>query len=136
MKKFLTSFLILALALGAVVSLTSCGPDAGLEEISFEEIAKAKLYDTYSAVTTTKTYKSDNTLDQKKTTDPEEISGAQVKVEIAAKKVVIDTAKALSAKVTGKVCANKDYSKIVAYVYTRDSNNNLTSEAVTTYKKK
>ncbi len=136
MKKFITGILIFALAFGALVSLTSCSPDAGLEEISFEEIANAKLYDTYSAVTTTKTYNSDNSLKSKETTDPADKTAAQVKSEIALSKVAIETSKLLSDKVTGIVCANKDYSKIVAYAYTRDSKDKLISEVVTTYKKK
>ena len=135
MKKITLSLLVILMAFAAVVSLTGCGPTAGLDEISFDDIASAKLYDTYGSTTKTVTYASDGSASSTKS-DETEMSGAAVKIAIAASKAAIETVKIVYTKSSGKVCANKDYSKIVTYAYTRDSEGKLVSEVIVTYKKK
>ncbi|MBR6340300.1 MAG: hypothetical protein IKR64_00220 [Treponema sp.] len=135
MKKLFIGLMALALAFTAAVSLTGCGPTAGLQEISWDDLKDAKLYDSYGAVTKTVTYASDGTSTST-TSDEATLSGAAVKLAVAGTKASFDVIKALNPNSTGKVCANYDYSKIVTYIYTKDSDGKLVSEGITTYKKK
>ena len=135
MKKHLSILLILAIAFGAICTLTACDPTAGLDEVSFEEIANARMYSTYDVSSTTITYNSEGT-GTSTSSDPDTMSGAAVKSAIAASKLAIETSKIVYPKTYGDVYANKDYSKIVVYVYYRKSDDTLTSKSITTYTKK
>lgn len=135
MKKIVLSLLVILMAFGAVATITSCSPTAGLEEIDFEDIANANLSGTYSVKNVTTTYESDGTS-KKSESDVTTLSGSQVKVSVAADKASVEVIKLLFPNSYGEVCANKNYSKIVTYIYTRDSDNKITSKSVTTYSKK
>ena len=135
MKKHLSILLILAIAFGAICSLTACDPTTGLDPVSFEDIANAKLYDTYNVTSTTITYDSEGqgTSDS---SDPDTMNKAAVKAAIAASKLTIEASKIVYSKTYGDVYANKDYSKIVVYIYYRNSDDKLVSKSITTYTKK
>ena len=135
MKKITLSLLVILMAFAAGISMTSCSPTAGLDEISFEDIANANLSGTYSVSTKTVNYKSDGTVDSSKTED-DTLSAASVKTSIATSKLAIEGLKLISSKSSGRVCANKNYSKIVTYVYSRDNDDHLVYEIITTYTKK
>ena len=134
MKKIFLSLMVFMMAFAAVISFTSCGPTAGLEEISYEDLANAKLSGTYTCTTKTTVYKSDGSKDVK-TTEPTSLSAEALKIAVAANKVSVDLLKKASPKSSGKVCANSNYTKIVTYIYTRDDDGKLQSEFVATYKK-
>ena len=85
MKKLFIGLMALALAFTAAVSLTGCGPTAGLQEISWDDLKDAKLYDSYGAVTKTVTYASDGTSTST-TSDEATLSGAAVKLAVAGTK--------------------------------------------------
>ena len=64
------------------------------------------------------------------------MSGSGVKTAIALSKLSILALKATYSNSYGDVYANKNFSKIVVYVYTKDSDNKLVGKSVTTYTKK
>jgi hypothetical protein len=129
MKKLFIGLMALALAFTAVVSLTSC--EFGLKEVDFEDIPKAKLFEKYTVETVTYTKASDSS-----STTNGEMTGEQVRLAIAGTKTAIEAAKILYSKSYGEVKANSNYSKIVTYFYTKNSDNELVTRVVTTYKKK
>ena len=133
MKKLFNALMI-ALALGMVVSLASCSPTFGLEEVTFEEIADANITGTYNVNSTTSTWDSDGNKSSEKTSDT--MDGAAVKIAIALSKAGIEIAKKTYSNTYGNVYANKSFTKIVVSVYTKDSNNKAVAESVTTYTKK
>lgn len=135
MKKHLSILLILAIAFGAICSLTACDPTTGLDPVSFEDIANAKLYDTYNVTSTTITYDSEG-QGTSESGDPDTMNKAAVKAKIAASKLAIETSKIVYSKTYGDVYANKDYSKIVVYIYYKNSDDKLVSKSITTYTKK
>ena len=61
MKKIFLSLMVIMLAFAAVITITSCSPTAGLEEIDYEDIANANLAGTYTCTTKTIIYNSDGT---------------------------------------------------------------------------
>ena len=129
MKKIFIGLMALALAFTAAVSLTGC--DFGFKEVDFEDIPQAKLFDKYSVTTETYTASSNKT-----TTETGELSGEAVRAAIATTKGLIEAAKAIDKHSYGEVKANSNYSKIVTWFYKYDSDNNLVTRTVTTYKKK
>ena len=135
MKKHLSILLILAIAFGAICSLTACDPTAGLDEVSFEEILKSNFYDSYNVSTKTITYDSDGNKSGE-TNSSTTLSKLLAKASITADKAAVESAKAISESAKGRVCANKDYSTIVTYIYTVDSNGHITSKIIKTYTKK
>ena len=132
MKKIILSLMVVLMALGAVITMSSCSPTAGLEEIDYEDIANANLAGTYTCTTKTIIYNSDGTTTSN-STEPTSLSGSSVKAAIALSKVSVDTIKAMSPKSSGRVCANANFTKIVTYVYTRNSEGNLIQEYIATY---
>lgn len=134
MKKHLSLLLILAIAFGAVCTLTACSPTAGLDEVSFEEILESNFYDSYNVTTKTITYDSDGKTVNEETSS-KTLSKLLAKTSIMTDKAAVESAKAITEAAKGRVCANKDYSRIVTYVYTVDSNGHITSQIIKTYTK-
>jgi hypothetical protein len=135
MKKIFIGLMALALAFTAAVSLTGCGPTAGLDELTLDEIASANMSGTYTCVVETKTYNSDGSLKNSSTSDPVEKSAATVKLEMAGMATTIGLVGTATSSAKGRVCANSKFTKIVIYVYTKDSDGRITAESITTYKK-
>ncbi len=139
MKNTFKTFLALTLLFGFVFAFSSCqmNPTAGLDEVSFEEIAKADLYDNYNCTieTNTYTYNSDGTSKKDHTSDSGTATAAEVKSTAAAAKLTIEAGKLLKLA-EGRVCANKKFKKIVIYVYKNDKDGRRISEVITTYTKK
>ena len=81
MKKITLSLLIILMAFAATVSFTGCSPTAGLEEITFEEIVDAKLYDSYSVTSKTISYSNGSKKSEEKSETT--MTGTQVKTSIA-----------------------------------------------------
>ncbi|MBO4857357.1 MAG: hypothetical protein J5527_02445 [Treponema sp.] len=134
--KHIKTLFVLTLLCGIAFAFSSCqtNPTAGLDEISFEEILKADLYDEYNSKTETITY---NTEGQETSHDTESgvVTGAEVKAYATVSKGLIEGIKILT-YYEGRVCANKKYSKIVIYFYTKTKDGTITSEVITTYTKK
>ncbi len=135
MKKIFIGLMALALTFTAVISLTGCASGATFEEISWDDLKDAKLYKAYDRSRRTVEYNSKKVA-TRDTTEEDVIAGELVKIEIAQSKILLDVTKAMLPKTTGKVCANKDYSKIHTYIYIKDNDGNTTSEIITTYRKK
>ena len=135
MKKLFIGLMALALAFTAAVSLTGCGPTAGLDELTLDEITAADISGTYSLVTKTTLYNSDGSVKSSSESDPAEVAGLVVKADMAASAIAIGLTSTVTSNANGRVCANKKFTKIVIYSYTR-SNGKLTSEVIKTYRKK
>ena len=139
MKNTFKTLFAFTLLFGMAFAFTSCmfNPTFGLDEVSFEEIAKADLYDNYNYTieTNTYTYNSDGTSKIDHTSDSGTATAAEVKTTAAAAKVTIEAGKLLKLA-EGRVCANKKFKKIVIYVYKNDKDGNRLSETITTYTKK
>lgn len=138
MKKLFIGLMALALAFTAAVSLTGCGPTAGLDELTLDEITAADMSGTYSAVRTTTTYTYDSEGKQTssaETTNLGDKSAVQVKVAMTTAAATIGLTSTLTHNANGRVCANSKFTKIVIYAYTNDSNGRRTFSTVTTYKK-
>ena len=137
MKKHLSILLILAIAFGAIFTLTGCpsNPTLGLSEVSFEDILNADLYDSYDVKTTTKTYDAEGNKSSDNTATQENLSKLLVKASLLKDKAAVEVAKKTSSNNNSRVCANKSYSKIVTYAYTDDSNGVTRTEVITTYTK-
>ena len=135
MKNIKTLFIITLLC-GIAFAFCSCqtNPTAGLDEISFEEIAKADLYDEYKVTTDTYSY-DDEGAELSHTSTSGTATGDEVKATAAAGKLAIEAGKLLKTH-EGRVCANKKYSKIVIYMYTKNSSGITTEKVITTYTKK
>ena len=133
MKK-LFNVLIITFAFGMVLSLVSCSPTFGLEEVSFEDIANANITGTYNVNSTVSSWDSEGNKSTSKASDT--LSGDAVKTAVAASKVLIAAKKLVYSNSYGNVYANKSFSKIVVYEYIKDSNNKIFGETVTTYTKK
>ncbi len=136
MKNTFKTLFVLTLLFGMAFAFTSCmfNPTFGLEEVTFEEIAKADLYDSYNYTIETNTYNSDGSK-KDHTSDSGTATAAEVKATASAAKAAIETGKLLKLA-EGRVCANKKFKKIVIYVYTNDKDGNRISEVITTYTKK
>ena len=136
MKNTFKTLFALTLLCSVAFILGSCSmnPTFGLEEVSFEEIAKADLYDEYNCTIETNTYDADG-----KQTSHDVTSGtataAEVKSTAAAGKLTIEAGKLLKTA-EGRVCANKKFKKIVIYIYKNDKNGKRIGEVITTYTKK
>ena len=111
MKKLFNALMI-ALALGMVLSLVSCGPTFGLEEVSFEEIADANITGTYNVNSETTTYDADGN-GKTVSANPDTVDGAAVKIAVAASKLAINASKLVYSKTYGNVYTNKSFSKIM-----------------------
>ena len=136
MKNTFKTLFVLTLLFGMAFTFSSCmfNPTFGLDEVSFEEIAKADLYDKYNYTKETNTYNSDGpTKDH--TSDSGTATAAEVKTIAATAKATIEAGKLLKLA-EGRVCANKKFKKIVIYVYKNDKDGNRISEVITTYTKK
>ena len=129
MKKLFIGLMALALTFTASLALTGCG--LGFKEIDFEDIPKAKLYDEYTYETVTYTKANDQS-----TTTKGELTGEGVRASIATAKTAFELIKAVDSKSYCEVKANGDYSKIVTYYYRYNSDNELITRTITTYKKK
>ena len=131
MKNTFKTLFALALLCGFAFIFSSCmfNPTFGLDEVSFEEIAKADLYDNYNYTTETNTYDADGTRTNHEVTSGT-ATAAEVKITAAAAKVAINTL------TEGRVCANKKFKKIVIYVYKNDKDGHRIGETITTYTKK
>ena len=136
MKNIKTLF-VLTLLCGIAFAFASCSmdPTFGLDEVSFEELINADLYDEYNVTTETITY-SDGQVASDDTASGT-ATATEVKAYAIASKGLIEGIKLLvSENYEGRVCANKKFSKIVVYFYTKTKDGTLTSEVITTYKKK
>ena len=136
MKKIILSLMVALLALGTVITMSSCSPTAGLDELTLDEITAANMSGTYSCVTKTTTYNSDGSVNTSSESDPSEVSAAAVKTSMLASAAAIGLSSTISSSVKGRVCANSKFTKIVIYAYTRDSDGHITAETITTYRKK
>ena len=136
MKNTFKTLFALTLLCSVAFIFSSCNsnPTFGLEEISFEEIAKADLYDEYNYTTETNTYDPANgdRLTHKVFTGTN--TGEQVRSTAASWKLEIEAGKLFKLH-SGRVCADKKYRKIVIYMYTYDDEK-LTSEVIATFTKK
>ena len=139
MKNTFKTLFALALLCGFAFIFSSCmfNPTFGLDEVSFEEIAKADLYDNYNYTIETKTYtyNSDGTSKIDHTSDSGTATATEVKTTAAAAKLAIELGKSTNTA-EGRVCANKKFKKIVIYVYKNDKDGRRISEVITTYTKK
>ena len=122
MKNTFKTLFALTLLCSVAFIFSSCmfNPTFGLDEVSFEEIAKADLYDNYNYTTETNTYDADGTR-----TNHEVTSGTATAAEVA-----------INTLTEGRVCANKKFKKIVIYLYKNDKDGNRIGETITTYTKK
>ncbi len=93
------------------------------------------MYDKYNVNSSTTTYDSESNSTTVNA-DPDTMNGSSVKAAIALKKTAIAAAKTMSPHAYGDVYANKDFSKIVVYVYYKDGDNKLISKSTTTYTRK
>lgn len=136
MKNTFKTLFALALLCSVAFIFSSCmfNPTFGLDEVSFEEIAKADLYDNYNYTTETNTYDADGTRTNHEVTSGT-ATAAEVKMTAALGKTAIELGKA-SKTAEGRVCANKKFKKIVIYIYKNDSDGNRIGETITTYTKK
>ena len=138
MKKLFIGLMALALAFTVALSLTGCGPTAGLDELTLDEITAANMSGTYSAVKTITTYTYDsegNQSSSSETTNLGDKSAVQVKAAMASAAATIGLTSTLTHNANGQVCANSKFTKIVIYAYTNDSSGKRTLSTVTTYKK-
>ena len=136
MKKITLSLLVILMAFAAGISMTSCSPTAGLNELTLDEITAANMSGTYSCVTKTTTYNSDGSVKSTDESDSVEKSAAAVKASMLASAAAIGLTSTVTSNVKGRVCANDKFTKIVIYAYTRDSDGKITAETITTYRKK
>lgn len=131
MKNTFKTLFAFTLLFGMAFAFTSCmfDPTFGLDDVSFEEIAKADLYDNYNYTIETNVYDTDGTR-----TSHEVASGTATAAEV---KITASTAKlAINTLTEGRVCANKKFKKIVIYVYKNDEDGHRIGETITTYTKK
>ena len=135
MKNSFKLFFVTALLFGIVLSFGSCkmDPTFGLEEKSFVDILNADLYAKYNVSYEFISYNKDHTVKSRNTSSGVKTSD-QVKLSLEGLRITIDGAK-LTHLSDGKVCADKNYKKIVSYLYSYDRDGNLTSEEITTFKK-
>lgn len=133
MKNTFKTLFALTLLCSVAFIFSSCmfDPTFGLDEVSFEEIANADLYDNYNYKTESKTYDSDGTHS---TSESGTATATEVKTAAASCKLLIEAGK-LSGLYDGRVCANKKYEKIVIYIYKNDKDGNRIAEGITTYTK-
>ena len=136
MKNTFKTLFALTLLCSVAFIFSSCmfDPTFGLDEVSFDEIAKADLYDEYNVTTETNTYNADGTRTSHDVTSGT-ATAAEVKITAALGKTAIELGKA-SKTAEGRVCANKKFKKIVIYIYKNDSDGNRIGETITTYTKK
>ena len=136
MKNTFKTLFALALLCSVAFIFSSCmfNPTFGLDEVSFEEIAKADLYDNYNYTTETNTYDADGTRTKHEVTSGT-ATAAEVKTTAAAAKLAIELGKSTNTA-EGRVCANKKFKKIVIYVYKNDNDGHRIGETITTYTKK
>jgi len=136
MKNTFKTLFALTLLCSVAFIFSSCifDPTSGLEEVSFEDIAKANLYDNYDYTAETNTYDEGGTQ-----TSHEVTSGTatadEVKAAAAAGKIAIEAGKIFKTH-SGRVCANKKFKKIVIYIYTDNSDGKRIGESITTFTKK
>ncbi|MBO4533691.1 MAG: hypothetical protein J5726_08375 [Treponema sp.] len=135
MKKILLSLMVALMALGTVITMSSCSPTAGLDELTLDQITAANMSGTYSCVVETKTYNSDGSVKTAEKSDSSEVSAAAVKTSMLTSAAAIGLSSTISSSVKGRVCANSKFTKIVIYAYTKDSSGHITAETITTYKK-
>ena len=135
MKKIFLSLMVIMMAFVSMISFTSCGPTAGLDELTLDEISAADISGTYSLVTKTTLYNSDGSVKSSSESDPAEVAGLVVKADMGASALAIGLSSTVTSNANGRVCANKKFTKIVIYSYTR-KDGKLTSEVIKTYKKK
>lgn len=135
MKKLFIGLMALALTFTAAVSLTGCGPTAGLDELTLDEITAADMSGTYNCVTKNTMFNSDGSVSSSNETNPSEVSAAVVKAEMLKSAAIIGLTSTITSSVKGRVCANSKFTKIVIYAYTKDSDGRTTAETITTYKK-
>jgi len=136
MKNIKTLF-VLTLLCGIAFAFASCSmnPTFGLDEVSFEEIINADLYDEYNVTTETIIY-SDGQVASDDTASGT-ATATEVKTYALTSKGLIEGIKILATDYyEGRVCANKKFSKIVIYFYTKTKDGTMTSEVIKTYKKK
>lgn len=135
MKNSCKLFFVVTLLFGVLFSFGSCktDPTFGLEEITFEEILEADLYAKYNVSYEFITYNKDHTVKNRETSTGV-LTSDKVKASLTGLKASIELAK-VTHLAGGKVCADKNYKKIVSYSYTYDTDGNLTREDITTFKK-
>jgi hypothetical protein len=136
MKNTFKTLFALALLCSVAFIFSSCifDPNFGLEEITFEEITKAELYDNYDYTIETNTYDSDGTQTKHEVTSGT-ATAAEVKATALTGKATIEAGKLLKTY-SGGVRANKKFKKIVIYIYTNNSDGKQIGSVITTYTKK
>ena len=116
MKKLFNVLIAFAVLAAGLVCFSSCSPTAGLEEVSFEEIANAKMSGTYTCYKSVYVRDSDGEVISSSKETTEKVSYITVKTTAATVALLCD----LSGH-DGVVYANDKFTKVTIYDYTIDS---------------
>ena len=123
MKKFgkiASIFTVCAVLLGLSALATSCSPTFGLDQVSASEILNATFASSYSGSYTRITRDASNGKQTNKSSDDiSSTSGTSVKALMYA-----------AALVTDDVYANSDFTHVVYYSYTKDSDTGIVTSEV------